>query len=317
MKVSLLVPFSAQRPGQILPWAALAQWTGASLWQGTGGATDPLQTLTFAAGSGFAVPGGIGVALMPNQHPFDLAVRAVTTALATGHPLTIGVGPAARVAQAAFGAPYGSVLTAADEYLTILTALLEKGTVEFAGDYWTAHAALPQTPRPRVDAGLGVLRPGMARVAGLHGARPITWLTPASYLRDTIIPRVRGGAAEADRPCPPIVAIVPAARRSGERDVRELVARGNANHISRPHYRDMLRQAGIDLEGGIAVEEQAQRIADGGAFLFGDDDELRAGVRAYAEAGVDELVVNTAGVLYTEGPHAALAEAEALLELLS
>ncbi|MER6841096.1 LLM class flavin-dependent oxidoreductase [Streptomyces platensis] len=70
------------------------------------------------------------------------------------------------------------------------------------GDYVTCHTGLAAFPTPKVDIGLGVLRPGMARLAGHIADVAITWLTPAAYLRDTVIPALRAGAESAGRPVP-------------------------------------------------------------------------------------------------------------------
>ncbi len=315
MKISYLAPFSAQRPAQLLGWAALAQWTGRRLWQGTGGATDPLSSLAFAAGAGFPVSAGLGVALMRNQHPYDLAVRAVSTVTATGHELVLGVGTGARSIQAAVGASPEDPLGVSRDYLTILSSLLHTGSVAYDGKHFTAHMALPTMPRPAIHVGLGVLRPGMAQLAGELGARAITWLTPASYLADVIVPAIDDGVAGGSHDRQEIVAIAPMARRGPDRDPRKLVLASNAGHLRLPHYRDMLKRSGIHVTGE-PDENAADRLLEGGAFLYGDDDELRAMVAAYEAAGVDELVINPAGVYLTEGPQAALAELEKLSEVV-
>lgn len=313
MKISYLAPFSPQRPAQLLGWAALAQWTGRRLWQGTGGASEPLSALAFAAGAGFPVDAGLGVALIPNQHPYELAVRAVSAVAATGHELVLGVGTGARSLRSAMGSTSTDPLGVASEYLTILAALLGSGSADHDGEYFTAHMSMPMLPRPTIHLGLGVLRPGMARLAGTLSAHAITWLTPSRYLADVIVPAIDEGARERGGDRPPVVAIVPMARHTDERDPRALVLASNAGHLRLPHYRDMLRRSGIETTGE-PDERTAERLLTGRAFLYGDDDALRAMVAEYEAAGVTELVINPAGVYLTEGPRAALAEMEKISE---
>jgi hypothetical protein len=75
----------------------------------------------------------------------------------------------------------------------------------------------------------------------------------------------------------------------------------------------MLRQAGIDVTVDTPPEEAAQAVVDGGAFLSGDLDALLAGFAEFADAGVDELVLNLTGVYAARGPTAARAELETVL----
>ncbi|MFD5467754.1 tyrosine-type recombinase/integrase [Kitasatospora sp. NPDC127059] len=97
---SVFVPFDPQRGDQILPFAALTQWSTAHrLWQGQGSGGDPYQVFAVAAAHGFRTPCGTGVALMPSRHPFDAALQARTLALTTGHPVTACFGPGSRALQ--------------------------------------------------------------------------------------------------------------------------------------------------------------------------------------------------------------------------
>ncbi|MFE3473354.1 LLM class flavin-dependent oxidoreductase [Streptomyces bacillaris] len=315
--ISFVVPVGGARPHQTLPYAALAQSRqGRVLWTGQNLSGDPHQPFVYAAAAGFAVPTGIGVSLMPLRHPYDAAVQAQAMATATGHPVVAGYGPGSKHFQARLlGAPYASQLGASREYLTILRGLLSGAEVDVGGDFFSFRGALPKATRPRIEAGLGVLRPGMARVAGEVADVAITWLTPAPYIRDVILPALREGAAAADRPTPRVVAMVPVARSAPNRDLTALVLAGNRPHLLLPHYQDMLRRAGIDVDVEGAPADSARALAAGGAFLFGGDSELRDQLGEFAAAGVDEVVLNTAGVHGTEGPRAALHELQALLDL--
>ena len=188
---------------------------------------------------------------MPFRHPLEAALQARSLAVTTGHPVVAGFGPGAAVLQkSVLGAPYASPLTAVREYLTIVGGLLAGQAVEHQGEYFSCRINMGWQPGPPVELGLGVLRPAMARLAGELADVAITWLTPAGYLRDVIVPALREGARAAGRPVPRLAAIVPVALSAPDRDPADLVLAANSGHLSMPHYQDMLRRSGIEVDPG-------------------------------------------------------------------
>lgn len=313
MRYSVLVPFVPRRPEQLLQYASLIQWTQTErLWQGQSTLIDSFQQFATAAGAGFRVPVGIGVTLMPLRHPLDAALLARSLAITTGHPLVVGFGPGATIFQrSVMGRPYRSALSATREYVHIVRKLLDGVDPDFEGEYFTCRGPLPASPAPRIEVGIGVLRPGMARLAGEVADTAITWLTPASYLRDIVVPAMRAGAEAADRPMPRLVAMVPMAVKSSVNPVDVALA-SNGAHIRLPHYVDMLRQAGITISSSDARADAAALI-DGQAFLYGDVEELVKQISQYGDAGVDEIVLNFTGICHLRGPQQALADTKAVL----
>ncbi|WP_329196473.1 MULTISPECIES: LLM class flavin-dependent oxidoreductase [unclassified Streptomyces] len=315
---SVLIPFLPRRPEQVLPYAALVHWTHAQrLWQGQSLMVEPHHGFVHAAGAGFRVPTGLGVTLMPLRHPYEAALQARSLALATGQPVVAGFGPGApSLQQGLLGAPYRSPLTAAREYLTAVRGLLAGETVRMAGEYVSCDAALVPFPSPAVELGLGVLRPAMARLAGEVADVAITWLTPAAYLRDTVLPALREGAAKAGRPVPRLTAMVPLALSRTGRAPAEVALASNAVHLGLPHYTDMLRRSGIEITG-TDREADARALVEGRGFLSGDLAELVAQLREYEDAGVDEIVLNVTGVATLHGPQAATDELKTVLAALA
>ncbi|MFE3460992.1 LLM class flavin-dependent oxidoreductase [Nocardiopsis aegyptia] len=315
---SILAPLVPFRTEQLLPYAAMVQWSNAHrLWQGQAMVTDPHQMFTAAAGSGFGVPVGTGVTLMPLRHPFEAALHARTMAVTTGHPVIAGFGPGGAAFQkSVLGSAYASPLTATREYVTIVKGLVDGDVVHHEGEYFFCENGLPPVPGPPVQVGIGVLRPGMARLAGEIADVAITWLTPASYLRDTIVPAVREGAARAGRPMPRVVAMVPVALGAQDRDPLEIALMSNAGHIALPHYIDMLSRSGIhvDREDPLAG---ARALIKGRAFLYGTREEVAGELDAFREAGADEIVLNMGGVFQRYGTRTALTELESLLEVVA
>ena len=312
---SVLFPMAPVRPEHLLPFAALVQWTAARrLWQGQTVAVDPFQTTAGVAAAGFRVPAGVGVTLMPLRNPVEVAVQARTLAGVTGHPFVLGIGPGSvSLQRALLPEPYARPLAAAREYLTIVRALLDGRSPDVTGEYFRCEAELPMWPSPEVEVGLGVLRPGAARLAGEVADRAVTWLTPASYVRDTLVPALREGAERAGRPVPRITCMVPLALAGDDRDPVRLALASNAAHLSAPHYVDMLARAGVHVDAGRPAAA-AEALVKGKGFLHGDLDELADDLAAYEEAGVDEVVLNTLGVLRTHGVDVAVNELETVIE---
>ncbi|MFE6020771.1 LLM class flavin-dependent oxidoreductase [Streptomyces sp. NPDC056441] len=299
------------RAEQALPFAAFAQWRGASrLWQGQTLLTE--QHLVFAqlCAAGVRVPMGTGVSLMALRHPVQAVLEARTLAAASGHPFTAVFGPGGRAFQrGTLGAPYPSPLTATREYLAVVRALLTRGEAELSGTYFSYHGSLPRLPGPPVLLGVGVLRPGMARLAGEIADVALTWLTPPAYLRDVLLPALREAAAQAGRSVPRVVSVVPTVLAGAHRDVTTLLA-DSSPHLEAPHYRDMLRRAGVPL--GNTVREAVRAARTAGALAAGEPEEIDETLAAYFRAGADEVVVNCAGVAARLGPTAALQDLDAL-----
>jgi 5,10-methylenetetrahydromethanopterin reductase len=313
---SVLVPFMPRRAEQLLPYAALVSWTRAHrLWQGQSLFIEPHHGFAYAAGSGFRVPAGLGVTLTGLRHPYEAALQARSVALLTGRSVVAGYGPGGlSLQQGLLKRPYLSPLTACREYLTAVRQALAGAVVDLDGDYVTLRGQLVPTPAPRIGLGLGVLRPGMARLAGEVADVAITWLTPAPYLREVVVPALRAGAEAAGRPLPRLTAIVPMALQGTDRDPVQLALASNRAHLHAPNYRDMLSRAGAGIPPDADVETAAKALVACGGFAYGTPDRLAELLAGYAEAGADEVVVNVTGVCARYGQQEALAELKSILQ---
>ncbi|WP_315097817.1 LLM class flavin-dependent oxidoreductase [uncultured Cellulomonas sp.] len=318
MTTSVQLPFVPRKVEQVVPFAALVENGPAQrLWQGHSMVVDALHGFAAAAGAGFRVPTGLGVGLLPFRHPLDAAHQVRSLALATGQPVVAGFGPAAPQTQAALrGEPYRSPLTACREYVEIVRGLLAGEHVERAGEYFTCDAQMVEVPAPPVEVGLGVLRAGMARLAGEVADVAITWLTPPDYLRDVLVPALTEGAAAAGRPAPRVVAIVPVALGRDSHGPVDVLLAGNGPHLQAAHYADMLRRAGVAHDPSD-LPLTARRVVESGVLLHGDVEDVAAGVARYRDAGVDEVVLNTTGVCRLVGARDALADCRALVDALA
>lgn len=315
--ISVFTPFVARRPEQLVPLGRLvAEHGNAALWQGQSTLLETNQGFAYLAGAGVKVPIGIGVTLTPLRHPYYAAMEARSLALTTGRRVTFGIGPGGTSFQTGVrGAPYASQLGAMRDYLTALRDLLAGRPSDVPTPEFSCAARLGSGPDLPIELGFGVLRPRMARLAGEVADTAISWLTPARYLRETVVPALEEGAERAGRTRPRLAAIVPIARQRARHEPYQLAIASNFAHSRAPHYIDMLGKAGIDVDAADPVAG-ARAIVAGRAFLCGDDEELADLVQEYWDAGVDEVILNVTGVYNVEGAEAAQDEIRALLAVL-
>ncbi|MDN5932508.1 MAG: LLM class flavin-dependent oxidoreductase [Pseudonocardia sp.] len=307
-------PVQARAPGDVIPFARLAQRTRARrMWFGHSGLLDSQLLIAYFVGRGIDVSYGSSVALIPLQHPYDAALTARSIAVLSGQRYTAGFGPATpALVNAVRGAPYASPRTASVEYASILRELLDGDhVVDVEGEYFVQCGLRRFEPSPPVEVGLGVLRPAMARAAGGAADVAISWLTPPEYLRTVLVPALAEGAA--GRPSPPrLVTLVQVAVRRPGRDPAVLADFAAGLHLQATHYRRMLELARIPLHADPLTSARA--LVEHGVFLYGSPDEIVSGLHTYREAGAGEIVVKTTGVHMAEGLRAAVDDMVAVFE---
>ncbi|MFJ3858299.1 LLM class flavin-dependent oxidoreductase [Streptomyces sp. NPDC090085] len=306
MRVSVLYPLMPTDPESLAPFAALVRDGGAArLWQGQSLSADTQQVFAYLAGRGYRVPVGTSVVLMPLRHPMEAAIQSRSLALFTGHPTVLGLGPATPDFVAGLhGKPYDSPRDACLAYLREVRRLLGP-----QGDGGSVR--LPPLAHPGVETGLGVLRPALARAAGQVADAAISWMTPHGYVQDTLLPAMAKGAAEAGHPVPRVVTVVHAVERPHRNPYRLAYTAARA-HLAGLHYTDMLRRAGLRVHHR-RPDLGARALVDAGVFLHGTPREIAAGLAEYGRAGVDEVVVNVAGVYSDHGREDAVRDLREIL----
>ncbi|MGW2198828.1 LLM class flavin-dependent oxidoreductase [Streptosporangium sp. NPDC001682] len=317
MAPGLLFPLQHTHPDTVVPFGELVMsGLAGRLWLGQSVLTETHQTIAYLTGRGIRVPCGLSVTLMPLRHPMEAAVQARSLAVLTGRPLVAGYGAATPdLVRALRGAPYHRPAAAAAGYARAVRAFLDGGTVEHACEACVAATALPPMHHPPVEVGLGVIRPGMARAAGAVADVAITWMTPPHYVRDTLLPALAAGAANRGTP-PRVATVVHVALAGPGRDPRRLAHSAAADHLRAPHYTDMLRRAGVPADPADP-RAGAAALVEAGVYVYGTPEEVVERLRGYREAGVDEIILNLAGVAGTEGFRAALTDAECLLHAMA
>jgi F420-dependent oxidoreductase-like protein len=220
----------------------------------------------------------LGTAVVPthSRHPLYMAQQALTTNAACGGRLALGIGPSHKVViENMLGLSFEKPARHVREYVQVLKALLEEGSVKHEGQVYRVQGQLHApgaTPCPVLIGGLGKL---MRRIAGGLADGTLTWMTGRRTLAEEIGPDVRAAAEEAGRPAPRIVAALPVCVTDEAEAAREAIDKVLAMYPTLPSYKAML-----DLEGATRPSDIA---------LIGDESSVADGVRALADAGVTDF----------------------------
>lgn len=303
---SILLPTQSFHPGEILATARLvAQTPGCRLWIPQTFAVEPHQVFAYCAGAGISIPMGTAVTLMPLRHPLEAAVQAQSLARMSGMPFVAGYGPGSPEFQAMTqGAPYPRQLSAVEEYLSTLRGVLY--------DPELSRTLGISTGTPQVELGLGVLRPGMARLAGRIADVAITWLCPPAYIENVLLSELRQGAEPAGRATPRVAAVVHLAQSRPGRDPVEYALSVSHRHLQSQHYTDMLGRAGVSVDPADP-ESGARTLVESGVFVTGTPENIVRQLASYEDAGVDEVILNLSAIAMHRGVKVALRELTMLL----
>ncbi|WP_164477953.1 LLM class flavin-dependent oxidoreductase [Nocardioides pantholopis] len=275
---------------------------------------EPHTTLARLIAGGSTTPLGTAVTLMPFRHPVNAALQARELALFSGTSYVAGLGLGSRRFNEAMSGWPRSPLTYVREYATIVRDLLDRRAVDHQGEYFQVRTRLQPDFDYRVDLGLGVLRPRMTELAGEVADVAISWLTPPEYCAEQLLPALERGGADRDGSARLATVVNVAVERPG-RDPVELVKAGLYNHLSAPHYGDALTKAGYDIKIGDG-DHNSLEVVRRGLFIYGSPREVADGLRAYLDAGVEEILINVGGVYLSRGSLEALQDLEDITNAL-
>jgi 5,10-methylenetetrahydromethanopterin reductase len=239
-----------------------------------------LDALTALAVAGSQVPGiELGTAVVPTypRHPAVLAQQALTTATAVGGRLALGIGLSHKVViEDMYGYSFDRPARHMREYLAVLLPLLDGQPASVTGETLRAAIGLT-TPRPgRVPVLLAALAPQMLRLAGQRTDGTVLWMTGPATVRDYIVPAIKQAAAEAGRPSPRVVCMLPVCVTDDPETARARASRLLAIYGQLPSYRAMLDREGAANPGDVA--------------LTGDEDSVTAQIEALRKSGVTDFV---------------------------
>lgn len=220
-----------------------------------------------------------GVVPIQNQHPMQMAQRALTVSLASNGRFTLGLGMThAAVTEGMWGIPWDKPVRRLNEYLDGLLPLLAGEPADATGETVTTRGALVIPGAPKPDVYIAALGPQLLRLAGRRTQGTCTWMTGPTTLREHVSPTLRQAAADAGRPdgAVRVVASLPVAVTDDVDGLRRQAADQFAVYGTLPSYRAML-----DREGYDGPEDAA---------IIGDEATVRDRLAELGSAGVDEYV---------------------------
>lgn len=220
-----------------------------------------------------------GVVPIQNQHPMQMAQRALTVSLASGGRFILGLGMThAAVTEGMWGIPWDRPVRRLNEYLDGLLPLLAGEPADASGEIVTTRGALMIPGAPRPDVYIAALGPQLLRLAGRRTSGTCTWMTGPATLREHVGPTLRQAAADAGRAdgAVRVVASLPVSVTDDVDAARRQAGEQFAMYGTLPSYRAML-----DREGYAGPEDAA---------IIGDEATVRDRLAELRAAGVDEYV---------------------------
>ncbi len=259
-----------------------------AVWLTTGGAGLDGLTLFGAAAERFDGM-TFGTSIVPTypRHPIVTAQQVQVLAQLAPGRFRLGVGPShAPTTRAMFGFAFRSPLAHLVEYVRILKALLQEGSVDFDGQFYHAHAAIPAPVDVPIMA--SALRSGSFRACGEEADGAITWVCPSSYIEQVALPGVAAGAESAGRAAPPVIAHAPVCVHDNRDEIRVAVQQQLSNYPRLPFYQQMFVDAGYPE----ATEETWSDGMIAGTVISGGEDDVREGLQNLSALGVGEILVS-------------------------
>jgi F420-dependent oxidoreductase-like protein len=223
-----------------------------------------------------------GVVPIQNQHPMQMAQRALTVSLASRGRFILGLGMTHQaVTEGMWGIPWDKPVRRLNEYLDGLLPLLSGEAASAAGETVTTRGSLMIAGAPRPDVYIAALGPQLLKIAGRRTAGTCTWMTGPKTLAGHVSPTLRQAAADAGRPADAVrvVAALPVSVTDDVDGARKQAAEQFAMYGVLPSYRAML-----DREGYAGPEDAA---------IIGDETTVKERLAELQAAGVDEYVAAT------------------------
>lgn len=256
-------------------------------WMTTGGARLDSMTM-FAAAAGGTKNLKLGTSVVPifPRHPLVMVQQAQVVAQLAPGRFRLGVGPSHRPTMRAMGIQMPSPLENLREYLRILKGLLQDGEVDYQGTSYQVKDKLAE--RVNVPVMASALQRGSFELCGAEADGAISWVSPATYLRDVGLPAMKAGADQANRPVPPLIAHVPVCVHDDDSEVRAAFREQFSNYPTLPFYRRMLISAGYPE---AADATWSDKMIDG-LIVQGSEDKVLNGLNTILDYGASELLVS-------------------------
>ncbi len=243
-----------------------------------------IDALTALAVAGREVPDiAVGTSVIPTypRHPSALALQALTTQQALDGRLTLGIGLSHQVVvETMWGFSFDRPGRHMREYLSILMPLLHDRRVSFEGETLKTMGQVQiQGDVAAPSVVVAALAPQMLAIAGKLADGTITWMTGPNTIGSHIAPRITKAAANAGRPPPRVVVMLPVSVTDDESEARERAANAFVIYNSLPSYRAMLDREGAEGPADVAI--------------IGDAGYVRGQIEKLFENGMTDFVAIT------------------------
>ena len=220
----------------------------------------------------------LGTSVVPTfpRHPSVLAGQALTTQVASGGRLVLGIGLSHQiVVEGMWGYSYDRPARHMREYLDALLPMLRGEAAAVEGETLKAQGAItvPDASAPPVL--LAALAPRMLHLAGAVADGTVTWMTGLRTLESHIVPSITEAASSAGRPAPRVAVGLPVCVTDDPAAAREQAAKQFAVYGHLPSYRAMLDKEGAEGPADVAI--------------VGDEATVAAEVRRLADAGTTDF----------------------------
>ena len=255
---------------------------------GVGG--DPATIFAVAATNTQRILLGTSIAPIWEKHPIALATQAQAVSLLSHGRFRLGVGTSAwRLMDRIYGARFNPPLGHLKEYVQILKSVLQQGSVDYHGKYFTARTELPLNPvPPMVPVMISALRVKSFQLAGAEADGAISQVCPHPYLRDVALPALRHAAAEANRESPPLIVHTPVCVHGNIEEAREGFRQELGFYPRTRLYAKMLADAGYP---GAQETGWTDEMVDS-MLVTGNDDQVERKLLDLFNWGVSELIVS-------------------------
>jgi F420-dependent oxidoreductase-like protein len=257
------------RTNEIRPLAALVDWAAGLEAEGFSSAWLP-QSMGYDALTALAVIGGevgrieLGTAVVPTypRHPAMLAIQALTTQVATGGRLTLGIGLSHKsFIETSFGYAYDRPARHMREYLSALLPLAREGKVSYQGQTITAEISTNIPDRSDFPVLLAAMAPKMLELAGGVADGTITWMTGPKTVENYIVPAITAAAARAGRVVPRVVVALPVCVNDDTSAARNEAAEAFVGYDQAPSYRAMLDRENAAGPAEVAIVGDEETVA--------------------------------------------------------
>ncbi|WP_396930663.1 TIGR03564 family F420-dependent LLM class oxidoreductase [Mycolicibacterium sp.] len=218
----------------------------------------------------------IGTAVVPIQtrHPLIMAQQALTTQVACGGRLALGLGPSHHwIITDQLGLEYERPAKLVRDYLDVLRAAFQgPGTVDVDNGTFTVHSPIDVADE-QVPVLLAALGPTMLKIAGERAGGTILWMADERAIGDYVVPTLTAAGTSATR----VVAGVPVA-----------LCTDTEIDNARAYASDVLGHADFS-PNYVRLLEHGDAADVGDTMAAGDETTVVSRLRRYRDAGVTDL----------------------------